>query len=308
MWILHGDNSCKTNNFASFKTFWENAFQIAVFTAIPECQHRYGMAATNYDASAHSLTDAVSNFGMPYATTQELLGLNVANILAIQGQLQMLCQAVSTGLPPQQQPRCPRGGHGCGQQRHGHNSGGNSGGNGESGGHNVGGGGYNGGGSGSNVNSGGYIGGGGGSGSGYGGGYGGGNGGHQTLSSLPPLLVKWYENWNYCSTHGGNVDNNHTSATCACPSKNHQHAATHTNAIGGNMHYMNKTVLPSATGRHAVPTRPPPLPLNYTPTFSSPMDTNGPQYPTLPDSWGFGPHTQAYQQANNIPPPNPALQ
>ncbi len=106
-WILHGDNSRKTNNSVSFKTFWENTFQIAMFTTIPESQHRYGMAATADDALAHLLTDVVLNFGTAYAATQELLQSNATNILAIQGQLQMLCQAVSTGQPPQQQSQRP---------------------------------------------------------------------------------------------------------------------------------------------------------------------------------------------------------
>jgi hypothetical protein len=102
-WILRGDNARKTNDFISFKTFCENTVQIAAFTAILASQHGYGMAATNNDASAHLLTDAVSTFGMAYATTQESLQSNATNILAIKGQLQMLCQAVGTGQPPQQQ-------------------------------------------------------------------------------------------------------------------------------------------------------------------------------------------------------------
>ncbi len=62
----------------------------------------------------------------------------------MQGQLQMLCQAVGTGQPPQQQPKCPHGGQGRGQQRSGHNGGGNGGGGrgGGSGGYNIGSGGY----------------------------------------------------------------------------------------------------------------------------------------------------------------------
>jgi hypothetical protein len=93
-------NTSKTNDFVSFKTFWENAVQIAVFTAVPSSQHGYGMAATNNNALAHLLTDAVSNFGRAYTSLQS----NAANILTIKGQLQMPCQAVGTGQPPQQQP------------------------------------------------------------------------------------------------------------------------------------------------------------------------------------------------------------
>ncbi len=68
-WILRGNNASKPNDFVSFKTFWENAVQIAAFTSVPASQHRYGMAATNNDTSANLLTDAVLNFGTVYAAT-----------------------------------------------------------------------------------------------------------------------------------------------------------------------------------------------------------------------------------------------
>jgi hypothetical protein len=63
----------QTNDSVSFKTFWENAVQIVALTAVPAIQHGYDMATTNKNASAHSLTNAVSNFGMTYAATQESL-------------------------------------------------------------------------------------------------------------------------------------------------------------------------------------------------------------------------------------------
>jgi hypothetical protein len=72
-WILHGNNTRKTNDFVSFKMFWEKAVQIAAFTAIPASQHGYSMAATNYNALAHLLTDAVWTFGRAYAIIQEPL-------------------------------------------------------------------------------------------------------------------------------------------------------------------------------------------------------------------------------------------
>ena len=105
------------------------------------------MAATNEDASA-SLTDAVFNFGTAYATTQETHQSNMANIMAIQGQLQMLCQAVGNGQPPPgviNYQHCPRGGRCRGQQRGGNNNGrrGYGGGYNGSGGNNHGGGGAN---------------------------------------------------------------------------------------------------------------------------------------------------------------------
>jgi hypothetical protein len=88
-WILRGDDASKMNDFVLFKPFWENAVKIAAFTAAPASQHGYGMAATNDNALGHSLTDAVSNFGVAYATTQESFQSNAANIAAIQGQLQI---------------------------------------------------------------------------------------------------------------------------------------------------------------------------------------------------------------------------
>jgi hypothetical protein len=149
----------------------------------------------------------------------------------------MLCQAVGTGQFPQQQPQHTHGRCGCGQQCSSHNCGSNSG-----GGYIRGGGGYNGGSSG-NKNGGGYISGGGGN----GGDYDGGNIG--SPDPLPPLPVKWFKNWNYCFTHGGNMDNNHTGATCAPPGENHQRTATHTNIMGSTICGMNKTIFPSADGR-----------------------------------------------------------
>jgi hypothetical protein len=73
MWILRGKGASKTNDLVSFKTFRGNAVQISAFTTVPASQHGYGMAATNDDALAHLLTDAVSTFGTAYAATQELL-------------------------------------------------------------------------------------------------------------------------------------------------------------------------------------------------------------------------------------------
>ena len=74
MWILHGNkNASKTDNFVSFKTFWENAVQIVVYISVPASQHSYGMAATDNDTDKQSLLDPVSNFGTAYPTTQESL-------------------------------------------------------------------------------------------------------------------------------------------------------------------------------------------------------------------------------------------
>jgi uncharacterized membrane protein YgcG len=181
-WILRGNNASKANNFAAFKSFWENAVQIAAFTSVPANQHGYGMAATDEDAE--SLTDAVSNFGMAYAATQESLRSTTANIVAMQGQIQMLCHAIGAGQPPpaiQYQQQHPH--HACGRRGRGQQHGGGR----HNGVNHSGGGGSNfGGGGGSNRNGGsGYNGGGGGHNSG-GGGNGGGNTGNQPPTGPPP--------------------------------------------------------------------------------------------------------------------------
>jgi hypothetical protein len=64
------------------------------FTATPTLQRGYVMNFVDEDASAASLTDAVSNFGGAYTTTQESIQNNNASINAMQGQIQMLCNAI----------------------------------------------------------------------------------------------------------------------------------------------------------------------------------------------------------------------
>jgi hypothetical protein len=68
-WILCGKDNSKTNDFISFKPFWENAVQISAFITIPASQHGYGMVTTNDNALAHLHRDAVLNFGTAYAAT-----------------------------------------------------------------------------------------------------------------------------------------------------------------------------------------------------------------------------------------------
>ncbi len=76
-WITHGDNPTRTHthththnmDFAAFRTFWERAVDIVFFTATLVLQHGYGMNAVEDNASATSLTNAVSNFGAAYPAT-----------------------------------------------------------------------------------------------------------------------------------------------------------------------------------------------------------------------------------------------
>jgi hypothetical protein len=72
-WITCGNNPTNTMDFATFCTFWVTAINIESFTATPASQHGYGMNAVEDNAYTASLTDAVSNFGVAYATRQESL-------------------------------------------------------------------------------------------------------------------------------------------------------------------------------------------------------------------------------------------
>jgi hypothetical protein len=98
-WIMRGDNPTNDMDFAAFCTFWETAINIASFTANPALQHGYGINAIENDASAASLTDAISNFGTAYPAMQESLRNNNASINAMQGQIQMLCNAIGNQPP-----------------------------------------------------------------------------------------------------------------------------------------------------------------------------------------------------------------
>jgi hypothetical protein len=203
------------------------------------------MVETNNQALTSSLMDAVTNFGVAYAATKELLQSSMPLSPQCRGKFKCCarCQAIGySQLPPnniqyqQQQLHCPRG-QGRSKQQGGsrgistngvpieHSSGsynnntdGSCNNNGNS---NM-----------SGSGSSGFI-----SARGYNGcgGYGGSNGGNQQGHTLPSK-VKHFENWHYCHTHthGGNVDNIHTSTTCASPGENYQHAATHTDTMGRN--------------------------------------------------------------------------
>jgi hypothetical protein len=101
-WILHGNNATKTNNFTAFRAFWADAVNIASFTTTPASSHGYGMAAAKDNSSA--LTDAVSNFGAAYPATQESQLTSNKAINAMQGQIQMLCQALGSLPLPNMMP------------------------------------------------------------------------------------------------------------------------------------------------------------------------------------------------------------
>jgi hypothetical protein len=70
------------------------------------------------------------------------------------------------------------------------------------------------------------------------------------------MPYKQYENWHYCHTHGGDVDDTHTSATCARPGPRHNPNVTRNNTMAGSSAGLHKTILPSAAGRTAPNLRP----------------------------------------------------
>jgi hypothetical protein len=173
----------------SFKGFWSNTITLVNQTIVPALQHGYGMAAIDdNDGSIASYGDSLANFGAAYAATQETAKSQADSLAAIQAQLaglQQFCMAVGQQQPPPnniyytpQQQQC-----------HHNNSRNNCGGRGS--------GGFNG-------NGGGYP-------------------QQPTLQQgqqsggrgfVRPTPYKRYENWNYCHTHGGDVEDGHTSATC----------------------------------------------------------------------------------------------
>jgi len=63
-------------------------------------------------------------------------------------------------------------------------------------------------------------------------------------------------NWNYCSTHGGDVADDHDSKSCTRQACWHNVNATRQNPMGGNMQGMDKKLLPMQAGKKAhVPKR-----------------------------------------------------
>ena len=56
--------------------------------------------------------------------------------------------------------------------------------------------------------------------------------------------TKRYNNWNYCSTHGYDVTDEHTSENCNRPGWNHNYYATRANTMGGSTRNQHKTQLP----------------------------------------------------------------
>ncbi len=227
----------------SFKEYWARAITLVNQTSIPAVQHGYGMAARDDDALHVSYSKLLANFGAAYAATQETIKTQVTNMAAMQCQvtnIQQFCMTVSqqpspTSYAPTQQQRMSN--NCCGR-----------------------------------CNGGGHD-------RGYGGGNGGdgfpqqptwfgGNGAGAQQPSFPPTPYKRWENWNYCHTHGSNMDNAHTSTTCGNHGPTHNPNASRANIMGGLTAGMHKTILPPAHNR-----KPPPPPLPPAAATSTAMST-----------------------------------
>ncbi len=64
----------------------------------------------------------------------------------------------------------------------------------------------------------------------------------------PSTPSKRWKNWNYWHSHGGDIDDNHTSATCGKSGPMHNPNASLTNITGRLVPGMHKTILPLASG------------------------------------------------------------
>ena len=173
-----------------------------------------------------------SHFGTAYAATQESLKSQSTTMADMQGQLtniQQLCMAVGQQplpniyAPAQQQHRF--------NNQHNRRNGGGHG--------NGGTGGNNGGGGGSFPQQPTWF------------------GGNAQQPMRPPTPYKRWENWNYCHTHGGDVDDTHRSASCRNRGPAHNPNATRANIMGGSIAGMHETIVPSAFGRTPPPPSPP---------------------------------------------------
>jgi hypothetical protein len=190
----------------SFKEYWAHTITLVNQTSIPAAQHGYGMAAMDDDALHASYSKLLANFGTAYAATQETK-TQATSMAAMQGQLaniQQFCMAVGQQPPPTI--------YASTQQQHMSN---NHRGRRNGSGHN--------GGSGSGNSSGGFP---------HQPTWFGGNGAGVQQPSFPPTPYKRWENWNYYHTHGGNIDNAHTSATCGNCGPTHNPNASHANIMG----------------------------------------------------------------------------
>jgi hypothetical protein len=230
------------NDYTAFKVFWEQAIRIADKSiATPAIQYEYGMTITNDNKSTESRTSALENsistFGSAYAATEERIRNQTDTINQLQGQLtnlQQMCHTIMTRplVYPTQPTYTPRNNNFSYNTRGGR------------------------------------------------GGRGGGHNNNQqhfptgppATQVTPPNPVKRFPNMNYCHTHGGDVDDFHTSANCARPGPFHNFHATRNNTMGGSIRGMHKTIMPSL-GTQQQQFQLPGQPNGY---------ARGPSYPPMP--------------------------
>jgi hypothetical protein len=225
-WIAHENETPPIAKMIdSFKEYWVDAIALVNQTAVPAAQHGYGMAAMDDDTLIALYSESLANFGAAYATTQELMKSQATTMAAMQGQLtniQQFCMAVNQQppptiyAPPQQQQFNKRR-----DRRNGGSGGGNGGG--------------------SFPQQPTWF---------------GGNGAGAQQPARPPTPYKRWENRNYCHTHGGDIDDTHTSMTCGNHGPTHNPNATRANIMGRSVGGMHKTILPLACGRTPPPRRP----------------------------------------------------
>jgi hypothetical protein len=227
-WIAHENKLPPvTKMVETFKNYWSKVITLVNQMASPAIQPNCSMTAMDDNATGASYGESIANSGAAYTAIQETMKCQATSLALIQDQLvnhQQFCMAV--GQKPPNNIYAPA------QQQHPFNSGR------------------------SRRNGGG--------GHGSGGyfvlqqptnhGFGGGAPGGRTAH--PPMPYKQYENWHYCHTHGGDVDDTHTSATCARLGPRHNPNANRNNTMGGSSACLHKTILPSAAGCTAPNLRP----------------------------------------------------
>ncbi len=269
--------------FDMFKPFWAAKIMVVNQTAVPTSMHGYGMVAVNKNDSVVSYGESIANFGTVYAATHKSIKSHSSTIASMQGQLQAMqqfCMVLQQQQPPPTTYALPQQQHG----RHGSLC----------------------------CNT-----------------PGGASRDYPALAYQQPTTVechlqpfapfKKFNNWNYCSTHGGDIHNTHTSGTCHHPGPLHNPSATRANTMGGSTVGLHKTILPSAP-RHAPPLlrqqrapatatwQQPPPPMNITSSMAV-MHSMMPMMPPVPYqvlyhvSQQFGPNPPA-----TMPPAPPVPQ
>ncbi len=256
----------------SFKEYWAKAIALVNQTAIPALQHGYRMTAMDNDALVATYDDSLANFGAAFAVTQETMKSQADSLVAMQNKLSNILLCMNVGQQP------PSSGYTPAQQQHTFTN------------HNK----CNGGGQGNNrgfpqqptMN--------------YGC-----TGGSQQQNICPPNLYKRWENQNYCHSHGGYVDDNHTSAMCGKPDPMHNPNATHSNIMGGLVAGMHKTILPSTSSR--TPPNPCPQqqqrPQQHPPNAYYPPGGTAWQQPTPSAQYGRIPQANTYRQQTTMAMP-----